>query len=82
MVGHLLIQNPTKHLRWSVLQKQLHPLTIFTKTLRLRCLKGFCLRLCRSALPENKALLVSIILNCLELSSCNFLCCIGTTKET
>ena len=38
-----LLQNPFKHLRWSLLQKCL---TIYAKKLHLRCLTGFQIRLC------------------------------------
>ena len=38
------IQNPVKHLRWSVLRKQRFPaFNYFRKTLHLRCLIGFLL---------------------------------------
>ena len=41
------IQNPTKYLRWSVLQKQLTTFGYFFKTLHLRYLTGFWIHLCR-----------------------------------
>ena len=43
------IQNPIKHLRWSIFAYPVNDfkvLPVYTKALHLRCLKEFCVRLC------------------------------------